>query len=202
MADPKSEFENVTGGYIGVQVRGPTGQMRGIAVAPKCSTWLDEDEQIATANAPRRDHDNPFTNGTLVLRTPATKIANRRPIGFTEEPQVHEVKSGLDTESVPAEGQGGTAGDGSAEDSSPGESEEPPQEAPEPEEKPQEPEGADAGRTPTQEQQEQSARAAAARRRPPAGGETGAAPAPKGKAPQGKRAPGEEVGTPEAAAKA
>lgn len=77
----KDEFENTTKGHVGVITLDPTGKERGIAVRPGATVWLTESEQILTANAPRRDEDNPFTNGQLALKTEAGDIKNRRPIG-------------------------------------------------------------------------------------------------------------------------
>lgn len=77
----KDEFENTTKGHVGVITLDPTGKERGIAVRPGATVWLTEAEQILTANAPRRDEDNPFTNGQLALKTKASDIKNRRPIG-------------------------------------------------------------------------------------------------------------------------
>lgn len=77
----KDEFENTTQGHIGVITLDPNGKERGIAVRPGATIWLTEAEQILTANAPRRDEDNPFANGQLVLKTKASDVKNRRPIG-------------------------------------------------------------------------------------------------------------------------
>lgn len=204
MADPKSEFKNVTEGFIGVSVKDPaSGRMRGISVQAGGTVWLDEDEQRATANAPRRDEDNPFTNGSLELLTKATAVANRRPIGDSSSPQPQEASAaGQEPPADAAEGSGGE--DSAPEESSEAGEAESGETAPEPEEKPQEepPAAPEGSREPTKEEQEASARAAAARQRPPAANETGAAPAPKGKPAQGTRAPSEEVGTPEATQKA
>lgn len=56
----KQEFQNQTGGWLGVVVIGPKGDERGASVEPNGSVWLTEAEQILTANAPRRAEDNPF----------------------------------------------------------------------------------------------------------------------------------------------
>lgn len=81
----RSEFENVSPGVVGVVVVDDEGKRQGIAVKPNETVWLSEDEEIATANAPRRDEDNPFAKGWLVLKTPAAEIKSRRPIGSTTE---------------------------------------------------------------------------------------------------------------------
>jgi len=80
MADERSEFINESAGYVGAVVL-QKGEPTGISVEPGASVWLTEEEQILTANAPTKDEDNPFTNGTFKLKTAATEIANRRPIG-------------------------------------------------------------------------------------------------------------------------
>lgn len=208
MPDPKSEFENTTGGYVGVLVKDHSGRMKGIPVPPHATIWLDEDEQIATANAPRRDEDNPFTNGQLALRTPATQIANRRPIGHTEHPQVQGVGDGGESaeESAAAEEEGGAANDGGDKEAPQGDSAEPDQAEPEGEgEEPKPPEEMD-----KEEKQAHNAKEAAKRAIPTGGGpqgrpqsdeETGAVTSPSGKAPEGKRTATEQVGTPEAAGK-
>lgn len=217
MAEPKSEFQNVSGGNLGVLVEGHDGRMRGINVRPGDHVWLTEDEQIATANAPRRDEDNSFTNGSLKLITPAKKIANRRRIGWTEEEQVEAPPP--QEEGAPADAGGGDDSSAPDEESKP-ESPDPEspeggaaviEEEPEDEEEPQAPQQSpgsasspvtdEKGTKATQEEQQASARAAAARRRPPAGNETGATPKPQGEPPSGSRKSGEEVGTPEATKK-
>lgn len=88
MAQEKTEYRNATAGIIGV-VTIENGKERGIAVKSGETIWLSEDERIATANAPRKEEDNPLANGSLVLETPASEIKNRRPIGADthEEPQ-------------------------------------------------------------------------------------------------------------------
>lgn len=80
MANPtiRDEFKNKSGGWIGVITIDARGERRGIAVPPGDTVWLTEEEQIATANAPRSDTDNPLTNGDLVLVTEAAEVRNRR----------------------------------------------------------------------------------------------------------------------------
>ena len=205
MADPRSEFKNASGGYAGAQVKDHTGRMRGVPVAPGASIWLDEDEQIATANSFRRDDDNPFTDGTFELLTPATVIANRRPIGYTEKPQVDEVGTAA-AEGSPdgPQPEGDGASNGGDEDAPGGVSDEPEPPADEgsedkPEKAPEEMSRAD--------RDEQNAKEAAKRAvkggRPPAPepqqtDETGAAVKPTGEPPEGERMQTEQVGTPEA----
>jgi hypothetical protein len=94
----RDEFVNTTSGWVGAVQIGPHGQQKGIAVEPGGSVWLTEDEQILTANAPRRDEDNPFLPRQarendepgarmvdlppiLELRTRGMEVKNRRPFG-------------------------------------------------------------------------------------------------------------------------
>jgi hypothetical protein len=193
--DPKSEFRNTTGGYIGVQAKKPDGSgFNGIAVRPDGNIWLDEEEQIATANAPRADENNPFENGDLELVTAAKEIANRRRIGDTEKPQVTGASDAAqpppselptpDPETPPVAPEEDVEATKAAKEKA----------AREEEAKAKQKERAEA---------EESARQAAARGRArQAPQETGAAKAPTGSPPAGSRAAGEEVGTPEAAKKA
>ena len=76
----KSEFRNDSPGTCGVIVI-ENGREKALPLGPGQSVFLTQQEQILTANAPREEKDNPFTNGTLTLITPATEMANRRPIG-------------------------------------------------------------------------------------------------------------------------
>src|SRR4051812_27314693 len=102
MAQEKSEFRNDSGGFIGVVTIEPNGKENPIPIAPGAAVWLSEDEQIATANAPLRDEDNPFANGNLVKVTDAKDIKNRRPIGDTlDAPENAEQKAAA--EAVKAE---------------------------------------------------------------------------------------------------
>jgi hypothetical protein len=97
----KDEFVNVSDGWVGVTTLRPNGDQRGIAVEPGGSTFLTEEEQILTANAPRDDKDNPFANGMLKLRRKAVEIRNRRPFGVQAgeidedpEPRVPDEETG------------------------------------------------------------------------------------------------------------
>jgi hypothetical protein len=93
MPQAKTEFKNASPGIIGVVTLEPGGKEVAIPVKPGASVWLSEDEQIATANAPQRDEDNPFINGQLVKITDAADIKNRRPIGDNaESPEAAEQK--------------------------------------------------------------------------------------------------------------
>lgn len=84
----KAEFKNTSRGVVGAIVIEPGKKPRGIAVQPGDTVWLTEEEQIATANAPRKAENNPFVNGSLTLVTEPQEIVNRRPIGYSEGQQV------------------------------------------------------------------------------------------------------------------
>jgi hypothetical protein len=84
MSTLRTEFKNASDGVQGAVVMDDTGKPKGVAVRPGDSIWLTETEEILTANAPRRDEDNPFANGSFTLLTRATEVSNRRPIGSRE----------------------------------------------------------------------------------------------------------------------
>lgn len=83
--DAKTEFRNDSGGIIGVVTIEPGGKEVGLPLQPDETIWLSEDERIATANAHKRDEDNPFINGHLTKITNAEDVKNRRPIGDDQE---------------------------------------------------------------------------------------------------------------------
>lgn len=203
----KSEFRNTRDYYIGVVVKREDGKMKGMALQPGETVLMDEQEQMATANAPRQESDNPFTNGDLELVQSARALANRRPIGdskHTEQAVGGQVASGAPPAAEP-EAVGGDVAD---------DEEGGPAGSPDAELKGDDPAPTEA---PSKKDQEASARAAAARGRAPAANEkvtpppappkapgvshTGAAPTPKGTPVEGKAAPAEEVATPEAVGK-
>jgi hypothetical protein len=202
MPTAKSEFRNTRDFHIGVVLKREDGRsMKGHALEPHGRVWMDEEEQMATANAPRQESDNPFVNGDLELVQSAQVLANRRPIGDTEHPNLQATGGQIADENpeppseAPApepatepeaagaksDGEEGSASEESSEEPKP-----PPAERKGP-----------TGRSVKEE--EESARNAAARRRPTAPGDpshTGSAPVPAGEPPQGQRAPAEEVATP------
>lgn len=171
MAQQKSEFRNESGGVIGIVTIEPGGKIVPIALTPGFSCWLSEEEQIATANAPIRDEDNPFANGFLVKVTDAKDIKNRRPIGDTlDTPEGVEHKQRAEEARAARD----------AENKAQAEEE--------------------AARL--AQAQEQAARPEPAKAPPrQSADETAAPPQPQGKAAEGTRASGEEVGTPEAVGK-
>lgn len=204
MITERAEFRNDSGHVIGVSTKvGKHGEMKSIALQPDQTVWLDEEEQIVTANAPRNDEDNPFRNGHLTLVTEPQAIVNRRQIGYSDHRQVDD----LAEEPGPAAGgsEGETPPGGSNE-----QGDDPPEPPKAPETPPKAPEGTTEGKVPPPNlsgrqtpEQEAQAKAAAARAiktttAPPGAAGTTETPA---KAPEGKRAPTEEVGTPEAQGK-
>lgn len=205
----RAEFRNDAGHVIGVMTKRGKGDMKSLAVMPDDTVWLDEEEQIATANAPRDEADNPFTNGFLSLVTEPKEIVNRRQIGFSDHKQVGDLAK---EESDPAGDSGSPDGNGSA--GSGGAGDDPAPELPkapegDDDQKPAEPqttvpEGKVAppnlGGRQTAEQEAQ-AKAAAARAIKTSTTTTPQSPAPPAKAPEGKLAPTEQVGTPEAQGK-
>lgn len=96
-ATMKDEFRNETKGFVGV-ITLDNGKERGVAVRPESTIWLSEAEQVLTANAPRRDEDNPFINGQLKLVTKAQDVKNRRPLGNQVNPEDLPA-NGTDTDS-------------------------------------------------------------------------------------------------------
>lgn len=84
-ANIRSEWENVSNGVIGVVTYDERGKRGGAAVKPGDTVWLTEPERIATANAPKLPQDNPFVNGNLICRTPASAVKSRRPFGLEED---------------------------------------------------------------------------------------------------------------------
>lgn len=167
MAQEQSKFVNRSGGFIGV-VKIENGKPKGVSVRPNDPVWLTEEEQVATANAPRSDSDNPFTNGFLELEVSKQTIANHRPIGDTTDPQVP------------------VSDDEAAEQAKRGA-----------EQKAK----AEAAKRADEEKRLAAARRQAADPAVPKE-ETGAAVGARGEAKMGARAAAEEVGTPEAPARA
>jgi len=164
----RAEFRNDSPGIAGA-IAIEDGKRRGISVKPNESVWLSEEEQIATANAPRKDEDNPFTNGTFTLITDPTQVANRRPIGHSTLPQPGEASEAAEAAAAQK------AADKKAKAAQA-------KQAQEAERAAKAKAQAEQGVTPVKDQKE-----------------TGAAAEPQGEAAQGTRPSGEEVGTPDAA---
>jgi hypothetical protein len=83
----KDQFRNDSGGVAGAVII-ENNQAKAIPVQPGDTVWLSEDEQALTANAPKRQEDNPFINGTFTLVTEAQHIKHARPL----RPQVPDVQ--------------------------------------------------------------------------------------------------------------
>ena len=80
MAQEKQEFRNATPGTIGVVlIQG--GKEVALPLVAEATIWMSEEDQIATANAPARDEDNPFVSGALVAVGKPQGLKNRRQIG-------------------------------------------------------------------------------------------------------------------------
>lgn len=91
----KTQFQNNTGGWLGVVAIDPKGQDRGVSVEPGGTVWLSEAEQRLTANAPRRPEDNPFIEQTHTRRNEAS--------GELEEYTVTPLTVRTDQRFVPAD---------------------------------------------------------------------------------------------------
>lgn len=81
----RTEFANVSPGVVGVTLIDDEGRRKGGVVKPGETIWLSREECIATANAPRRDEDNPFAKGWLERRTVPADVENRRTFGWEGE---------------------------------------------------------------------------------------------------------------------
>lgn len=85
MANPKSLFENTSGGIIGVVQIDGRGEEKGIPLWAGEEVWLSPEEQLATANAPRDAENNPFENGNLTLKVKAADAGTNRPLGDDQD---------------------------------------------------------------------------------------------------------------------
>jgi hypothetical protein len=178
MAQEKQEFRNATPGTIGVVVI-QGGKEVALPLVSEATIWLSEDDQIATANAPARDEDNPFVSGALVAVGKPQGVRNRRPIGTPDNTTDDEATKRQREQAEAAARK--KAADAKA--------------------------AAEAQQKAEQERLAEGQKQAQAGGRPPqkqpprqTQDETGAPPQPQGSPAQGSRAAGEEVGTPEAAA--
>lgn len=178
-----NEYENVSGGWLGVKVKDDNRRtgFRGFAVAPRGRVMLSLEERKATANAPRDPDDNPFANGNLRLIAKDQETSQGRPIGDGEvqdpEPEPQAPPSEPDPTSAEVEEHNRKAAAARAV---------PSKEMPKGPEASQAPE-AQAGQSGDAKAPEQVA--------------TPEAVAAAGKKPEGKRAATETVGTPDAQAK-
>lgn len=67
-----TEFRNTTGGALGAVKIDRRGEHKSTPVQPGDTIWLSEEEQEATANAPRRPSDNPFIDHPYKIQDPDT----------------------------------------------------------------------------------------------------------------------------------
>lgn len=177
MAQEKQEFRNATPGTIGVVVI-QGGKEVALPLVSEATIWLSEDDQIATANAPARDEDNPFVSGALVAVGKPEGVRNRRPIG-TPDNTVDDEATRRQREQAEVAARKKAADSKAA---------------------------AKAQQEAEEKRLAEGQKQAQAGGRPPAKpprqtqDETGAPPQPQGTPAQGSRAAGEEVATPEAAA--
>ena len=110
MAEEQSKFRNSGKGVVGVVKLDLDGRPKGKAVYPGDFVWLTEYEQILTANAPRNESDNPFTNGSLTLEVRGSEMRTTRPIGDEQDPaappqppaQPEELREEIVEEQAPA----------------------------------------------------------------------------------------------------
>lgn len=79
----RDEYRNDSAGIIGVTLYDEEGKRQGIAVRPGESVFMTERDRVATANAPKRDADNPFLNGLTFIRA-ADDMKDRRVITSPE----------------------------------------------------------------------------------------------------------------------
>lgn len=172
MPQEKTEFRNTTDHIIGVITIEPGGRHVPLPLVGGATVWLTEDEQIATANAPKANEDNPFINGDLERVGAPENRRNRRPIGIPQEQESDSEKQQREEARVAKAKRDKEVADQVSEE--------------EARRKQGQDEAHKAG-TPRQQPRRQSPE------------ETGAPPQPQGKAAEGSRAAGEEVGTPEAA---
>lgn len=103
MSELRSKFKNNSPGVMGVVIYDEDNRRRGIAVKPGEEVLLAKRDEVATANAPRQEKDNPFLNG-LDLVTTAENMENARPIGSTmerSEPVAEPVAETLPPEGEP-----------------------------------------------------------------------------------------------------
>lgn len=218
----KQAFRNDSPGWIGVTVIGPEGRPKGKGVEPGDIVWLSEQEQILTANAPRRAEDNPFVEQTLYFGvngegvpvertvTPLTPVtenryvpAGSRPIpaqGMIAQPTAEEI--GAQEQPAPATTPEAPAPTTPAPTPAPTPSPTPAPASPTPPAAPPVPPRAAAAVAAADAQPPVEEETAAATPPPVEHQETGQAVAPSQDAAEGEYAAHEEVGTPGAPAAA
>lgn len=94
----KQSFRNDSPGWLSVRVIGADGKVTSRPVEPEGIVWLTEQEQILTANAPRKPEDNPFIAQRLTfgvdgegkpvekLVTPLTPVTENRYVPRGDRP--------------------------------------------------------------------------------------------------------------------
>jgi hypothetical protein len=93
MADERELYENRSGGQVGACQIDKRGERRWIAVGPDERVWLNEEEKIAMAEAPKDPADNPFIEreedevdddgkiiGKVKLEPMLLQVAGARPV--------------------------------------------------------------------------------------------------------------------------
>lgn len=75
-------FKNTTEGFVGAITIDARGNRNAVAVEPGTTVELSEEEQLATANAPRRPEDSPFEETEGVEHDDDGNVIRR----FTVEP--------------------------------------------------------------------------------------------------------------------
>lgn len=96
--EPKSKFRNTSGGVAGAVTLDANNQARGVPVYPDESIWLTEMEQMLTANAPRNEVDNPFTDGTFTLEVRSEDATHARPIGDLQDVEAANRQAEIDAQ--------------------------------------------------------------------------------------------------------
>lgn len=202
----KQSFRNDSPGWLSVRVIGADNKVTSRPVAQGDIVWLTEQEQILTANAPRRPEDNPFIPqmltfgvdeaGNVIERevTPLTPVSENRYVPRGDRPipaQNMQAAPVVESPAPTPEPQSADApADHPHQPPTPGPTSGPVASNPVPV-PPRAAAAAAAAATPEEE-------TAAAQTPPPEHEETGAAVAPSQEATEGEYAAHEEVGTPEA----
>lgn len=100
--EAKSKFKNTGKGVAGAVQLDHQNQAKGVPVYPGESVWLSEQEQVLTAQAPRNEEDNPFTNGTFTLEIKAEDVTTSRPIGDHQPDPAEQALQNAEREAVAA----------------------------------------------------------------------------------------------------
>lgn len=98
----KDQFRNPKKHQVGAVIIDAANKAKGVVVPPGGTIWLSEDEQRLTANAPRKDEDNPFVRGHLVPTNANRPIGNERPTR-ADAPHDPQVEAAPPAEQPPVE---------------------------------------------------------------------------------------------------